>query len=379
MPIRIVKGLDIPIAGAPEQVITDGARVTSVALLGNDYVGLRPAMRVKEGDRVKLGQPLFADRRHPEVVFTSPAAGVVSEINRGARRALLSVVVGVTGDEAEVFPSWPDERLTALRRDQVTEALLASGLWTALRTRPYGKLPDPRSTPRAIFVTALDTNPLAARPEVVISQCPRDFANGLTVVAHLTDGPVYVCQAPYVDLPTGESERISVAAFSGPHPSGLVGTHIHFLDPVGARRTVWHLAYQDVIAIGKLFAQGRLWTERIVALAGPVVKWPRLIRTRLGADTDELTRGELTDADCRVISGSVLSGRRAQRPEHYLGRFHQQVSVIAEGRSGQPRGWLGLGREVFSAYLGAGSALAARCSRLTEGPSPACCRNGGSG
>ena len=350
MLIRIIKGLDIPIEGSPEQVISDHPEVTSVALLGNDYVGLSPAMHVQQGDRVRLGQPLFADRKHPDVLFTSPGSGVVTEINRGARRALLSVVVSLEGDDEEVFPSWPEADLTGLRRDQVMETLLASGLWTAFRTRPYSRVPDPGAVPHSVFVTAMDTRPLAARPEVVIGEYPADFANGITVISHLTEGSVFVCKVPNVDLPEGSSDKISAAEFSGPHPSGLPGTHIHFLAPVGAKRSVWHLDYQDVIAIGKLFTTGRIWTERIVALAGPVVHRPRLIRTRLGADMEELTRGQLKDVDARIISGSVLSGRRVRRAENHLGRFHTQVSVIAEAQPGDGWVWAGAGGDVFSTY-----------------------------
>jgi Na+-transporting NADH:ubiquinone oxidoreductase subunit A len=323
MPIRIDAGLDIPIAGAPEQVVSGRPEVTSVALLGRDHVGLSPSLRVQEGDRVKLGQPLFADRRHPEVLFTAPGAGVVRAINRGPRRALLSVVVSLEGDDQEDFPRWPESELGGLRRDQVTETLLASGLWTALRTRPYSKAPEPAATPRSIFVTALDSDPLAAPPELAIGE---------------HEGALFVCQAPGAGLPGGASDRIQAVEFTGPHPSGLVGTHVHALDPVDAGRSIWHIGYQDVIAIGKLFTGGRLWTERIVALAGPVVHRPRLIRARLGANCDDLVEGELDDLEARVISGSVLSGRRARRPENFLGRFHTQVSAIAEARPGEADG-----------------------------------------
>jgi Na+-transporting NADH:ubiquinone oxidoreductase subunit A len=351
MLIRIKKGLDIPVDGAPVQVISDHSGVSSVALLGNDYVGLSPSMRVGEGDRVKLGQPLFTDRRHPDVMFTAPASGVVAEINRGARRALLSVVVRLDGDEAETFPAWPAEDLGDLRPDQVTETLLNSGLWTALRARPYGKLVDPAVRPRSIFVTAIDTNPLAARPEAIIDEYAGDFANGLIVVSHLTDGTVFLCKAPTWEVPAPASSKVSVVDFAGPHPSGLVGTHIHILDPVGAKEGVWHLNHQDVIAIGKLFATGRLWTDRVVALAGPVVKRPRLVRTRVGANTDEVVAGELEEGDARVISGSFLSGRWARRPENYLGRFHTQISVVDEARAAQSARSLGSGRSFSSQGL----------------------------
>lgn len=341
MPIRIVQGLDIPFEGGPEQVIADKKPVTSIALLGSDYIGLRPAMQVREGDRVKTGQPLFADRKHEGVVFTSPGCGVVSGIHRGPRRTLPSVIVMLDGQEEESFAGWPADQLTALRRDQVADNLLASGLWTALRTRPYSKVPDPRTAPSAIFITAMDSNPLAARAEVVIDANPRDFANGLAVLSHLTEGAVIVCHAPNVDIPSGDTAKVSVAEFSGPHPAGLVGTHIHFLAPVGPKKTVWHLNYQDVIAIGRLFTTGRLCTERVVALAGPGVRRPRLIRTQLGASTNDLVRDELHDVECRIISGSVLSGHRASGPQAYLGRYHNQISVIAEapgpkGRAGHP-------------------------------------------
>lgn len=347
--MQITEGLDIPIEGVPEQSISDGPAVPSVAVLGGDYVGLSPALRVRQGDRVKLGQPLFTDRKHPAVVFTSPGSGVVAEINRGARRALLSVVVRLDGDGEESFPSWPSEELPGLRRDQVAAALLDSGLWAALRARPYGRVADPGTTPRSIFVTATDSNPLAARPEVVIGEEREAFGDGLTVLSRLTDGPVFLCKPPGADLPPGESEKTIASDFSGPHPSGLVGTHIHFLDPVGANRAVWHLNYQDVMAIGKLFTTGRLWTDRVISLAGPVVRRPRLIRARLGADLAALTRDELEDVQHRVISGSVLSGREARKPEHYLGRYHNQVSVLAEAPPDARDRWLG-DPDAFSIY-----------------------------
>lgn len=351
MPIRIVKGLDVPIAGAPEQVITEGAEVVGVAVIGADYTGLRPLMQVEEGDRVELGQPLFADRKNESILFTAPGSGRVDAINRGPRRALTSIVIRLDGDDEKTFAFWPADDLAALRRDQVADVLLSSGLWTALRTRPYGRRADPDFTPAAIFVTAMDSNPLAARAELIVNAHQAAFANGLTVISHLTDGKVYVCQAPRAQLPTGGRGNLLAVEFAGPHPAGLVGTHIHFLDPVSASKTVWHLNFQDVIAIGKLFTTGRLWVDRIVSLAGPPVKRPRLITTRLGASIGDLAEGELDNAACRMISGSILSGRRAVGPEAYLGRFHTQVSAVAEAAAavdGDGRPTVSPG--VFSAY-----------------------------
>jgi len=340
MSIKIKKGLSLPIKGEPEQVIYEGPKVNSVALLGHDYVGMKATMRVGEGDEVKLGQVLFNDKKNPGVNYTAPGTGVVAAINRGAKRVLQSVVIRLEGDEEESFTRCSREDLPKLERDEVRRNLLASGLWTALRTRPYSKVPSPESTPRSIFVTAMDTNPLAAKVDVIVNEHREDFSDGLTVLSRLTDGKVFVCKAPDTTLPAFANAQLSVDEFEGPHPSGLPGTHIHFLDPVSADKTVWHLNYEDVIAFGKLFTTGRLWVERIISLAGPLVNKPRLIRTRMGANTEDLVRDELPHIECRVISGSVLSGRRAVGSESFLGRYHHQVSVIAEGHEREFLGWL---------------------------------------
>lgn len=347
--MKIKRGLDIPVSGEPKQVIHDGREINRVALLGHDYVGMKPTMLVAEGDRVKLGQALFADKNNPSVIFTAPGAGKVHAINRGARRVLQSVVIELDGDDEETFSSYAEDELAGLTAEQVKQNLLASGLWTALRTRPYSKVPNPETAPSSIFVAAMDSNPLAVRSDVVINENRQDFVNGLEVIAKLATGRVYVCKYPEADIPGRENPSVTLADFSGPHPCGLVGTHIHFLDPVSATKSAWHLHYQDVIAIGRLFTSGRLYTGRIISLAGPMVLRPRLIRTRLGASTDALVAGELEDRECRVISGSVLSGRRAAGWASYLGRYHSQVSVIREGGERHFLGWLSPGTKDFSA------------------------------
>jgi Na+-transporting NADH:ubiquinone oxidoreductase subunit A len=359
--IRIKRGLDLPIAGEPIQEIEHGPRLTRVALIGDDSVGLKPTMAVAVGDRVKLGQTLYTDKKTPGVCYTSPGSGKVVAVNRGAKRAFQSIVVELEGDEEETFTSYQDVDLTSLTREAVRENLTASGLWTALRTRPYGKVPNPQTVPHSLFVTAIDTDPLAARPEAIISESPGQFVYGLQVLRHLTDGPVFVCQAPGANIPGRDLDFTKFEEFDGAHPAGLPGTHIHFLDPVSEKKTVWHLGYQDVTAIGKLFTTGRLSTERVISLAGPAVRRPRLVRTRLGADTNELTEGELESGENRVISGSVLSGRAASAPFDFLGRYHLQVSSVAEGRQREFLGWQFPGFDkisvkwVFaSAFAGAG-------------------------
>lgn len=348
--IRIRKGLDLPITGAPSQVILDGPAIGKVALLGQEYVGMRPSMLVQEGERVKKGQALFEDKKNPGVLFTAPASGKVVAINRGERRLLQSVVIEIEndGDEQVELAYYQPADLPILEREQVENDLIASGLWTALRTRPFSKTPRPATSPRAIFVSAIDSQPLAADPLVIIAEQQAAFNAGLTVLARLTEGKVHVCHAAGTRLDTAAGAQISYSEFAGPHPAGLVGTHIHFLEAVSAKKTVWHIGYQDVIAIGTLFTTGLLDTRRVVALAGPQVEQPVLLRTRLGASLDELTAGRLKAGENRVISGSVLSGTHASGPNAWLGRFHNQVSVLLEGREKELFGWITPAPDKFS-------------------------------
>lgn len=346
--IKITKGLSLPIAGMPSQQISSKTAVKRVALLGEEYIGMRPSMAVREGDRVQKGQLLFEDKRNSGVRFTAPASGTISAIHRGERRVLQSVVIDVDGDDAVHFPRYELADLAALTREAVQQQLMESGMWTAFRTRPFSKIPAPASVPAAIFVTAIDTNPLAADPQPIILAQREAFDAGLTLLTRLTDGKVHVCQASGGKLGGHPVGQVTFNQFAGPHPAGLVGTHIHFLEPVSLKKQVWHLNYQDVIAVGKLFLEGELSSERIVALGGPQVKEPRLLKTCSGASLDELLADELLDDENRVISGSVLSGTHAQGPHAFLGRFHLQISVVKEGREKELFGWVMPGKDKFS-------------------------------
>jgi Na+-transporting NADH:ubiquinone oxidoreductase subunit A len=343
MLIKIKKGLDLPISGKPEQRVENARSVRHVAVIGVDYVDLKPTMHVAEGDKVKLGQPLFEHKKLPGVLFTAPGAGEIVAINRGARRMLQSIVIRLDENEEAVdFAACPADQISSLTHEQVRDKLLASGLWTAFKTRPFGKIPNPETRPSSIFVTAIDTNPLSVDPQLVINADVEAFNNGLKVLAPLTDGPLWVCKADSARLDgITEDAKVRVVSFDGPHPAGLPSTHIHHLDPVSATKTVWHLNYQDVIAFGKLFTTGQLPTERVISVAGPRARNPRLLRTRLGASLDELLDGETIDgAKVRVISGSVWSGRRVNGWSAYLGRHHLQVSVLQEGTPREFMGWL---------------------------------------
>ncbi len=348
---HLQKGLDVPIAGAPRQVVADGPPLSQVALLGDDYIGMKPTMSVAEGDYVKRGEVLFTEKKLPAIRHTAPASGQVLAIHRGAKRKFLSVTIRVEGDEAVEFPSFGGDNLAQLDREKVREQLLASGLWTALRTRPFSKTPDPETTPFALFVTAIDTNPLAADPQVVIAPREADFVAGLQVLSRLTDGKTYLCKGASGKLSGDDLDEVETTEFLGPHPAGLPGTHIHFLAPVDESRTVWHIDYQDVLAIGHLFLTGQLSTERIVALGGPAAADPRLLRTQRGASLADLTAKEILGDPpygVRIISGSVLSGTTTSERTNYLGRYDSAITLLAEGKQRELLGWAGPGFNKFS-------------------------------
>ncbi|USZ15270.1 Na(+)-translocating NADH-quinone reductase subunit A [Moraxella sp. FZFQ2102] len=349
--ITIKKGLDLPITGEPSKQISEHTP-SKVALVGYDYVGMRPTMQVKEGDVVVKGQVLFEDKKRAGVKYTAPVSGTVVAINRGERRVFESLVIACdthTTDEI-TFNGYRPEDLSSLDRATVVEQLVASGEWTAFRTRPFSRTPEIDSVPDAIFVTATDTNPLAVDPALVLFEEIAAFNDGLAVLSTLSP-KTFVCHgdvAPEKVSKTAEGNETIYQGFTGVHPAGNAGTHIHFLRPIGRGTTVWTINYQDVIAIGKLFTTGRIHTERLISLAGPVVANPRLVRTTRGADLTELTAGELNHEDSRVISGSVLSGRKAVGALVFLGRFHNQVSALAEGRERPTMHFFTLGANRFS-------------------------------
>jgi len=359
----IKRGLDLPITGAPEQTI-EAAGVTRVALIAEDYPLMKARMHCAVGDEVKRGQLLFEDRKSERVHFTSPGAGKVVAINRGARRALISVVVelnerertgAVTDEDQQRFDAYDGAPIGSLDAGKVQDLLVESGLWTSLRTRPFDRVPSPTEEAGAIFVTAIDTRPLAADPEVVLAGREDDWKRGLEVLSKLTEGPVFLCRKQGSKIAGHGVARVREEDFAGKHPAGLVGTHIHILKPVNRANPVWYIGYQDVARVGHLFATGTLDVDHVVSVAGPSVKSPKLLRARSGAAVGELVAGRLTDGENRVVCGSVLYGRRAQDEAHgFLGRFDDQISCLAEDRERRFLGWLGMGGGMYTtvrAYL----------------------------
>jgi len=354
---KITKGLDLPITGDPDQSVLDNKSVTTVALTAADYIGMKPKMFVKVGDPVKRGQPIFEDRKTPGVIYTAPGAGTITGVHRGAKRALISVTVELneaersnqaTEDDFHRFENFTGEEVEKMKGDAIAKLLIESGTWTAFRTRPFSRIPEPGTTPEAIFVTAMDTHPLSPSVEKSLENRKDAFVRGLKAISKLTQGKTYLCTAPNEQIPS-EGTNVQKEDFSGKHPAGTPGLHIHTLRPVGRQKTVWHIGYQDVVNIGRLFKDGKLDVERIISLAGPPVTRPRLLRTRLGASIDQLCHQESTAPSIRTISGSVLGGRIATGDTAgFLGRYHNQITLMVEDQGREFMGWLKPGGDRFS-------------------------------
>jgi Na+-transporting NADH:ubiquinone oxidoreductase subunit A len=334
--IKISKGLDLPISGTPDPVISDTPKVTTVSLLGNDFTGMKPTMLVKSGDIVKRGTKIFEDKKNPGVFFTSPAGGVVKEISRGDRRKFLSIDIEIADNEDHVeFDT----------NENIRNLLINSGLWNAFRSRPFNRTPSIDSSPNAIFINACDTNPLAVDPYFIIKEDLNYFNRGIKALYENFSCPIHCCyQNADFDLSV---EGINYHQFSGPHPSGLTSTHINKIYPVNLKRIAWTIGYQDVISIGYLLEHNFLRTHKLIALAGPSVFNPSLIKARISGNIDELTAGKL-ETGSRVISGSVLYGHASEGVMNYLGFYDSLISAIPDQANDIFLNWLMPGSKLHS-------------------------------
>lgn len=347
--IKIKKGLDLPIDGLPSQKIENAKPVTTVAVTGSDFIGMKPTMLVKEGEKVKLGQKLFECKKTPGVFYTSPASGVVKAINRGERRVFQTLEITVDGEDYQSFENYKEQDLSAWTSEAIEELLAESGLWTSFRQRPFSRVPSRHTKPIAIFVNCMDSNPCAPSPELVLADYESDFVKGVEVISQFHGENIFVTKKHGAKIPdVSKVSGVKVEEFAGPHPAGNVGTHIHFLAPVSANKIAWHIGYLDVVAIGRLFTTGKLFTEKVISIGGPAVSKPRLLRTRQGANLDELFENETQGAVVRKISGSVLNGRQICSTFKYLGRYHNQISALEESTEREFLGWQGPGFDKFS-------------------------------
>jgi Na+-transporting NADH:ubiquinone oxidoreductase subunit A len=335
-------GLDLPISGSPEQRVYDGPNPTEVALIAADFNGLKPKMLTNEGSVVERGTPLFCHKDDPNVMYVSPCKGIVKTINRGARRVLESVVIEVKDASDKGIKYLDPNKAASSSVDEIKSSLQTSGLWTSFSTRPYSKVPSATAKPHAIYVTAMESEPLSPDASVVINRKSEVFSLGIQFISKLTTGKIHVCKKYKSALPDLEKiDNVEIHSFAGPHPSGLAGTHMHFIEAPSATKTMWSIGYQDVIAIGELFKTGYLNSDRIISLAGPMAKRPRLVKVLSGIAIREITENEIMiHSAYRVISGSVLTGRNAEASFAYLGRYARQITIIEEDTKKIPFGWI---------------------------------------
>lgn len=344
--IKLRKGLNIRLVGKADKILIPEERPGRFAVKPVDFPGLVPKMCVKPDETVKAGTPLFFDKQRPEVKFTSPVSGLVKDVVRGERRKILEVIVEAKGDE---YIDFGKADPASTERAQIISRLLESGLWPAVRQRPYHIVANPEDTPKAIFISGFDTSPLAADLDFVIDHSAgKDYECGIEVLRKLSGGKVYLSLSPNTSSSVlKETKGVEINIFSGPHPAGNVGIQIHHLDPVNKGEAVWYVNLQDIVAIGKLFNEGVYAPDRIIAVSGSEVEKPRYHRVRSGACISNLVKENVKGDNLRYISGNPLTGTRIE-PDGYLGYYDSSLTVLPEGNRYQFFGWLAPGLKKFS-------------------------------
>lgn len=339
--IKLKRGFDISIAGkAPRKVLGD-LNATTYALKPMNFIGLMPIpkLMVEVGDQVKAGDKLFYDKKRPNIFFSAPVSGEIVEVRRAAKRAISEVVI--LADKKIEFKDFGKADATTMTREEVTERLVESGAWTAIRQRPFDIIAEPGDVPKGIFISGFDSAPLAANYNFTLAGLSREFQAGVNALQKLTDGTVHLslnaktkpCDT-FIDVKGVEKHW-----FEGPHPAGTVGVQMHHIAPIAKGEVAWHINPMDVVAIGRLFADGQYNTARTIAVAGPEVKEPGYYNTYLGANVENLLKDNLKKENVRFISGNVLTGEKIEQTA-YLNYFDNVVSVIEEGDFYEMFGWL---------------------------------------
>ena len=334
--IRIKKGLNINLVGAAEQNTSKAVLSNVYAINLLDFHGIMPKMLVKQGAEVKAGEPLFYSKDKPDMLFTSPVSGELIEIIRGARRKILTIKI--LADKSQDYMEHSKIKPGA-DSEEIKSLLLKSGCWPFIRERPYDYVADPAAIPKAIFISAYVTAPLAADLDYTLKGKEEELQAALTALGKLTPGKVHVSVGKGSGSPFSKLENIELHKVSGPHPAGLVGTQINKLDPINKGEVVWTVTPQDLVIIGELLLTGRFNAQRTIALAGSMVKSPKYFTTKIGAEIATfLYASGVKDEKFRVINGDVLTGKKT-RPDGYLGFYNNTVSVIPEGDDYEFFGW----------------------------------------
>ena len=364
--ITIRKGLDIPISGGAELRLTDARSISTYAVKPADFVGLTPCLTVEEGDIVCVGDALFVDKHDERIRFTSPVDGQVKAIVRGEKRKLLEVVVeadfksaGLAGSDCKSSPS-PIKPQTA---NDIKAAMLQCGLWTMLRQRPFGTVANPDDKPKAIFVSAFSSAPLAPDYDFILQGKEMLFSKGIEALTLLTDGLVHICFRPEQrtaqQFNNSTNKQFNIHYIKGPHPAGNIGTQIAKIEPINKGEVVWTMNAQDVAVLGELVTTGVYRPEKVIAVAGPNIKNPHYYRVRAGVCLKDITATQMLNSDFpkmesndtvtenRVISGDILSGTQIAS-DGFLCTYDDLVSILPEGNYYDFMGWLMPGFRKFS-------------------------------
>ena len=344
--IKIRKGANIKLKGVAEKLYTNPANVSEIVLKPSDFPTLTPKLLVKVGDKVKAGTPLFFDKENDKILFTSPISGEVTEINRAEKRRIVDIKV--TADGQNLFETFKQTDPSTLSKEEILDNLLKSGVWPLIRQRPFDVIANPNDKPKAIYVTALDSAPLAPDYGFIVHGKAEVFQLGLNALAKLTDGKVHL-NVNGEDNPEDvftSAKNVQINRVVGPHPSGNVGVQAHHIDPVNKGEVIWVLRALDVLTIGKLFKEGKYDASRTIAFVGSKVKSPKYVRTVIGANISDIVNGNVEDGG-RFISGNPLTGTQIAANGH-LSYYDYQLTVIPEGGNNQFFGWIMPGFDKFS-------------------------------
>ena len=341
--IRLRKGLNIPLQGEAQPKITKTISPGIVAVKPTDFKAFNPKILIKEGEEVKAGTPVLADKKRPDIKLCSPVSGVVKEIVRGDKRKLLAITIEAN-EKTEYLPIEIPQVRTATR-EEIISTLMESGLFAAIKQRPYGTIPDPAVEPKAIFVSGFDSAPLAPNLSFALKAETGNIKVAVELLNKLTKGGVHISlhASDYASSPFHKIEKAIMHTFDGPHPAGNVGVQIHHVSPVNKGETVWTLDMYALAAIGKLFTKGIYDVKKVIAVTGPRANNPSYIETVPGMSMNQIkeyvNRDEKEELPVRHISGNALTGENVTS-EGYLGFFHNQVTLLSEGKYYEMFGWI---------------------------------------
>ena len=337
--IKLRKGLDVKLRGEAEKTTVELPLASEYAVSPLDFAGVTPKLLVKAGDKVKVGTPLFFNKYDERVLFTSPVSGTVSAVNRGEKRLVLNVTIAADATQSYEEFIVPDPAKAS--REEIVSLLLKSGLWPMIIQRPYGIIANPSDTPKAVFVSAFDSAPLAPDYDYVLAAEKRNVEKGLAVLARLTDGKVHLSVRNGAAVP--EYKGVETHIFEGKHPAGNVGVQINHIDPINKGERVWTVNIQSVAVIGRLFNEGKVDMSKTVAVAGSEVLQPKYVRIINGAPIASILKDNVkpqAEGYCvRVISGNVLSGVKSAA-DSFINFYADMLSVIPEGDHYELLGWI---------------------------------------